>query len=275
MHQFDLTLKTILTRDTGIFPASLTGMEVARWHNTELPEVRSRLADLLAETHDGTLFHIELQSTNDPRMADRMLDYKVGINRAFDRYPRQMVLYVGQPPLRMEGTVEVPDLSFRCRIMDIRELDSEPLLESASLDDNILSVLTRGGGEVAAIRRILDRIAAAEPSRRKDAITELTILAGLRSLGHVIKEETERMPITTDIMEHDLLGPIMKSAKAAGLVEGRLEGERTLIQNQIRKRFGPAPAWAVRRIESMPAQELDLLALRLLDSPSLEDLFGH
>ena len=66
MHQFDLTLKTILTRDTGIFPASLTGMEVARWHNTELPEVRSRLADLLAETHDGTLFHIELQSTLRP-----------------------------------------------------------------------------------------------------------------------------------------------------------------------------------------------------------------
>ena len=49
-------------------------MEVARWHNTERPEVPSRLADLLAETHDATLFHIELQSTNDPRMADRMLE---------------------------------------------------------------------------------------------------------------------------------------------------------------------------------------------------------
>ena len=74
------------------------------------------------------------------------------------------------------------------------------------------------------------------------------------------------MPITTDITEHDLFGPIIRSA--------RVEGERTLLRNMIGQRYGAIPAWAVQRLESMAAPDLERLGLRLLDSPSLEDLFA-
>ncbi len=47
MHEYDIALKRILTREPCGLVARLTGLEVTRWHNAELPEVRSRRADLL------------------------------------------------------------------------------------------------------------------------------------------------------------------------------------------------------------------------------------
>ena len=62
--------------------------------------------------------------------------------------------------------------------MDIRELDGERLLESARLEDNVIAVLARLRDSRAAVRRILGRIAAADPSERADALTGVLILAG-------------------------------------------------------------------------------------------------
>jgi predicted transposase YdaD len=261
MHEYDIALKSILTRPAGSALARLTGVEVARWHNTELPEVRSRRADLLGETQQGRLLHVELQSTNGPRMALRMLEYAVAIYRGFDRFPQQVVLYVGEAPLRMECRVAFPEITYEFRAIDIREIESEQLLETGCLEDSIIAVLGRLSDEIGTVRRILLRIAQASPERRGEAISELMILAGLRSLATVVEREIERMPILNDIMDHPVIG------------RERMFGERTVILNQLRKRFGALPEWATERIEAMGARELEALALRLLDASSLQDLF--
>lgn len=130
--------------------------------------MRSRRADLLGETLDGTLIHVELQSTNDLRMVYRMLDYAVAIESDFHRFPQQVVLYVGEAPLRMEHRIESeePKLSYECGMIDIRELDEEPLLSSASLEDNVVAVLARLSDRTEAVRAILGRIAMANPEDR-------------------------------------------------------------------------------------------------------------
>jgi hypothetical protein len=48
--------------------------------------------DLLGETVDGGLVHVELQSGNDATMPLRMAEYSLGIFRLFGRFPRQIVL---------------------------------------------------------------------------------------------------------------------------------------------------------------------------------------
>ena len=101
MHEYDIVLKNVLRRLSAGVLAEITGYPIARWHNVELPEVRLRRADMLGETADGVLVHIELQSTNDPQMAIRMAIYAFSIYERFGRLPRQMVLYVGEAPLRM------------------------------------------------------------------------------------------------------------------------------------------------------------------------------
>ena len=55
---------------------------------------------------------------------------------------------------------------------------------------------------------------------------------------------------------------------------GRAEGERVVILCQIGKRFGSVPEWALERVESMDAPELEKLALRLLDAPTIGDLLA-
>ena len=104
----------------------------------------------------------------------------------FHRFPEPLVLYVGEAPLRMKGRIEGAGVSFNCAIVDIREMDSEPLLESDILEDNILAILARLSDELAAVRRILVSIAATDPAQRAAALAELVILAGLRNLGAAV-----------------------------------------------------------------------------------------
>ena len=94
MGEYDIALKAVLRGSDRVF-AELNSGAIARWHNVELPEVRSLRVDMLGETSAGGLVHIELQSQNDATMALRMLEYCAAIYRQFGRFPHQIVLYVG------------------------------------------------------------------------------------------------------------------------------------------------------------------------------------
>jgi hypothetical protein len=282
MQEYDIALKTVLTRGAAGFLTQLFGAPVARWYNTELPEVRARQADLLGETVDGRLIHIELQSSNDSRMAFRMLEYLVSIEQALKRVPKQLVLYVGEAPMRMKRRIRVEGLLFTYGMRDIRELDSEPLLASESLDDNIIGILARLPDRKSAVRRVLEKIAAGDAARREAALRELAILAGLRSLTSTIREETERMPILTDFRDNDYYGPLFRECEARGRFEGKVEGEavgtakgeRMILRRQISKRFGSVPEWVNERIEKLDAEQLMEVGDRLLDAKSLIEIFG-
>jgi hypothetical protein len=176
-------------------------------------------------------------------MAVRMLDYAIAIQRAFGRYPRQFVLYVGQAPLRMVGELDTPELSFRCRIMDIREPDGEPLLESAPRhrDDGIDN--SGGSEESRTCYKKGDR-ECANPDRHH----------GARPAGPY----------------HEVGSGHWLGGRTGRRTNG---SERTLLLNMIAKRFGSVPVWTVQRLESLDAPELEL-GLRLLDARTLEDLFA-
>jgi hypothetical protein len=266
MHEYDIALKSILMRLAGSVLEELTGFAVARWRGTELPEVRNPRVDLLGETAGGQLVHIELQSTNDADMALRMAEYAWAIYRRLRRFPEQLVLYVGEAPLRMARGIEGRSVSVKYRLMDIRELPAEPFLASNRLEDNVIAVLMGRGGQRGAVRRILWRIADTEPERRGTALAELLILAGLRSLTKTVSEEVQSMPILNDIMDHAILGPKIR--------EGMEKGERQILLRLAEKRFGPVPSWAKQRIDAMSAAEIEHIALRLLDAASLEDLLS-
>lgn len=94
------------------------------------------------------------------------------------------------------------------------------------------------------------------------------------------------MPILEDIMDHDLLGPLLRQGMAAGeiqgmekgletgIAKGRVEGERAFFQKLATRRFGTLPNWATERISQLGIGELEDLGVRLLDARSLEELFG-
>jgi hypothetical protein len=272
MHEYDIALKGALRRLTGTVLRQLTGCKVARWENTELSAVQSRRADMLGETVDGKLLHIELQSTNQAGMAGRMLEYAAAIYLQFGQIPEQLVLYVGGEKLRMKAEVQGPAWTFRCRMVDIRELDGDRLIAGGRVEDNVIAVLAGLRDERTAIRRILGRIARCGPRRRASAFEELMLLAGLRGLGPVIRQEARQMPILDDIMDHSVLGPERRRGIAIGVEKGRQEGERTIILRQISRRFGKVPPAIRKRIEALPPAGLEKMAVHLLDAPSLDEL---
>jgi predicted transposase YdaD len=288
MHEYDTAFKVTLQHVEVTFRL-LLGTAVAHWHNVEFPEVRSARADLLGETETGEMVHIELQSSNHPQMPLRMLEYCLGILRIFERYPVQVLLYVGDAPVNMETALRGPALDYSYRLVDVRDLDGERLLKSRQVNDNIVALLTRVADRRVAARLVLQRIAGLEPGERRSALDRLLILAGLRkALGKLIEEEAEKMPILNDILDHEVLGREYRKGLAEGVQQGMQEGmqqgmqegmqqgvqqgELKLLRRLIERRFGRVPGWAEERLSRMSAQQLEDLGIRVLDAPSIEDV---
>lgn len=240
---------------------------------TELPDVRNRSMDLLGRMPGGGLAHIELQSAHDPKMARRMAEYLLDIERIHGVYARQFVLYVGRAPLRMTGRLDAPGMKFQCPVADIRELDAASLLGSPLLEDNVIAILGRLGDRREAVREVLRRIAKAPAARRSAALTELSQLAGLRRIGGIIEKEIETMPVLIDIMDNDLLGPVMRRGLEQGKAEGRAEEGRRLVTGLLSARFGAVPPQFQERLKVLSPEDMEALSLRILSAGSVEDAF--
>jgi predicted transposase YdaD len=271
MQDYDVALKVLLQGSARLTMLAVTGGAIEKWLNIELPKVQNLRADLLGETTDGELVHVELQSSNDSIMPLRMAEYCLGVFRHFKKFPRQVVLYVGEAPLGMDSELRGPDLSFRYRTIDIRDLDGDQLLESEETGDNVIAILARLRDAERAVRKIVGRIAKLPAAERELAFQQLIILAGLRRLSKTVEKETRTMPIYIDLLENEVIGPAYKKGLEEGELKGKLEGELRIIRQLMEKRFGPIPAWAEERLAARSAAGLEELSGRILDVTSLED----
>ena len=69
-------------------------------------------------------------------------------------------------------------------------------------------------------------------------------------------------------MDKKVLGQEYKRGLAEGFKHGRY-----LIARQIEKRFGPTPIWVKDKMLTLTQPELEEVALRVIDAPTLEKLF--
>jgi len=261
MQEYDVALKLLLRGSAKLTMRELTGTAVETWLDVELSKVvQNTRVDLLGETEAKVLVHLELQSGNDAAMPLRMAEYCLGVFRLFGRFPRQVLLYVGEAPLRMESELRADDVWFRYRAVDIRDLDGDRLLESQEVGDTVIAILARLRDHKDAVRRILERIAGLVAAERETALGQLLILAGLRHFEETVEREARKMPILNDILDNKVLGREFK------------RGELTVLRRQIEKRFGAIPTWAEERLAGRSPADLEDLSVRVLDAQSLEDL---
>jgi hypothetical protein len=227
--------------------------------------VRNLRVDMLGAFEDGELAEIEFQSTNTDDLPIRMGEYLFAIGRIHGRMPRQIVLYVGDPPMRMPNSIAGEDFWLRYRLIDARDLDGEALLASGNLGDNVIALLTRLGERRETVNRILERIASGPEAERSQAMAELLIVACLRKRDGSVREEAKKMPILNDIMDSEVFGPLIR--------QGRAEGQLSLLLRQMEKRFGSVPDTYRTRLAALTPPELEAAGLRLMDAGRIEDLF--
>lgn len=132
-------------------------------------------------------------------MTRRMLEYALAIRRKFGRFPEQIVLYAGNDSLRMKRAIVGPGLSFRCRTVDIRDIDSEPLLSSTSPAQNVIAVLRRLGNERETVKRILGNIAAGRDEERGAAQPICSLWPGCGSGMRLLRRRYSECPFPTTL----------------------------------------------------------------------------
>ncbi|MGE3536130.1 MAG: Rpn family recombination-promoting nuclease/putative transposase [Candidatus Tectimicrobiota bacterium] len=280
--RYDTTLKTLFQAPPPRLLQLLIGSQARTMLTVEYPTVQTRRPDLVVQLLDGRLYHLELQSTNDTAMPWRMLEYFSLLCQHYGQAPQQQVLYVGAGALTMTGRLAYPTLAFHYEVIDIRTLDGSVLLDSPVLEDNLLALLCQQPPPSVVVRRLLSRIAALPGSARDKALAALVILAGLRRLHPLVREEIRQMPITIDIRENPFLREIfeegLQEGRQEGLQEGRQEGLQegrraeavALLCRQLEHRFGPLPSAARQHIAEADLPTLEAWGMRLLDAPSLD-----
>ena len=156
MHEYDTVLKSLLQDPRNSVLAQIAGAPMGRLLNVELPEVQQTRVDLLFETSEELprLIVVELQSANDSLLPLRMAEYSLRVYRIYKRFPEQSVLYVGNQQMNMPSALIGPNHLCRYKMIDIRLLDEEMLLNSPRAGDNIIAILARHKDRRETIRRI-------------------------------------------------------------------------------------------------------------------------
>jgi flagellar biosynthesis/type III secretory pathway protein FliH len=65
----------------------------------------------------------------------------------------------------------------------------------------------------------------------------------------------------------------LREGRRKGIEKGTLLGQRRLLEDLLRARFGELPAAATQRLDVADANELQAFGLRVLSATTLDDVF--
>jgi len=234
MAQFkDITTKDILknlAKELSIYILNLDIDEQIELIDKEFTRVEKREADLLFKS-GKKIIHIEIQNNYHPSMAERMLRYYSDILLDYKSYNiYQFVIYIGQEDVKMRNTIIRDDISYRYRLIDMRDIPCQKFLESNNPSAISLSILCDFGDrdkqEVVntIIKRLIESCSDSIEFHKHLKIIE--ILSSNRDLEEKVKKgetmlsvDIERMPSYQIGLEHG-----MERGMERGIEKGREKG---------------------------------------------------
>jgi len=216
MAEFDKTLRDLIQNIPQKFVSILTGKKGVKILDNTFPSTKERVADLVLELEDNSIFHLELQTQNDKNMPFRMLEYYLLLKQRYPDKPiKQMVLYVGDGKLNMPNSLETDKLKFSYEIKDIKSIECKELLESDNLEDKILAVLCKVQDFEKYIFSLIDELLQLPEKQRADYIRKLLIALNYRpklkeKLILIMEERDMPLTITEEMIRND---PFFKKGK--------------------------------------------------------------
>jgi predicted transposase YdaD len=230
--------------------------------------------DVLFETDQGLLIHTELQGYRQDDFARRNLLYFALVLRDYDRPPMQIVFWLGPGKVAIAGGLSHPPaIEYQYRVIDVREIDGDWLLDGGDIEESIFAILCRLRDQREAVALILKRISLLPAPQQQEAAAELLILSGLRGLKALVKEEITRMPVSIDIHENEFLEEIYQEGIEKGIEQGIEKAAREMLTDLLEQKFGKLPSESQERIQTANVTLLRQWTRRLSSSNSLDQLF--
>ena len=171
-----------------------------------------------------------------------------------------------------------------CKLADLpaeRWMDSDNVVARVNLPNMRYPAERRVDVYAAAMRGLLEL--EADPERRAKYVDFIDIYAGLTDNERA--RYRERYPEESNVMQGVVQrardegieqGRVegIEQGRVEGIREGRVEGERTVLERQLRRRFGPLSPAAAERLREASAADLEAWAENLLDARTLDDVFA-
>ncbi|MBK7993109.1 MAG: DUF4351 domain-containing protein [Blastocatellia bacterium] len=273
--KYDTVLKELFQATSSRLVQLLVGenLQVVEQLNIEFAEVATRKKYLM-RLSNGRIYHLELQSIDDEEMVLRMLEYYWLIFKQYGQIPLQQVIYVGNKVFNGTTSISHPNLQFSYQLIDIRSFPADFLLASDSLADNLLAILCYSNNTRSTIVQVLEKISLLPRHDREDALTKLFILAGLRNFETLILQELNSMSTSFDIRDNSFLSGIFEQGHQEGINTGLQQGEATILQKLLERKFGTLPQSVVDKIKSADASTLETWAINIFDINSLDEFLA-
>jgi hypothetical protein len=142
LKRFDPILKEIFSKAAGKIISLATDEQIQEELEDitgEIKLIKSLRPDLLLRSKEK-IFHIEIQVQQDKTLPERMLIYSVAIREKFEKFPTQIVLFVGKgnsPPsvFKSEFTIH------KFKVIDMKKIDPDEFIRSNKPEEVIVGIL--------------------------------------------------------------------------------------------------------------------------------------
>ena len=256
-------------------------------------------ADLLFKVYlrDGSerfiLAHIEVQTTHDRELADRLFRY---CYRIYDRYHHFVATFVAlgdeSPSWNPEPfSWEALGSRLTWEYQTAKLLDWESRWPELVASRNPFAIILMAHLKTKKTRqnpgdrlewklRITEYIFANHPESGRELLRLVDWLMQLPAEQTIIYEEglealeaEYRMSyIPSFARKHWDEG--LAQGLAEGEARGEVKGQASLLARQLEKRFGPLPSSVKRLLRQAEATTVETWGLRLLEAQTMEDVFG-
>lgn len=236
---------------------------------------------------EGRILHIEFQVNADakPPMEFRLLEYWVRLYRQYQLPITQVVVLLKDSlaARNLPGEFRAENTFHRFHIIRMWEQPSQFFLNSLGLVP--LGVLTQTSDPGDLLRQVATKLnTISEPNQRRETLACAQILAGLRFDKNLIKsllrERVMRESVIyQEILEEGLqeghergLQQGLQEGLQQGLQQGQIQGEQFIILRMLAQKLGNLPDHLISQIKQLPASSLEILAIKLFDISSVEDV---
>jgi len=245
-NRFDITLKDVFSGLEEEFCKLFLGLSIKKAikQNIELNKIEEKKADYIAKIIDEDekeyILHLEFQVSNHKNMNIRMLRYWSEIYQKYNLPIIQVVIFVGKDKLNMKNKIisntPYSKIDFEYKIIDIRNLDCNLLLESNNPDLLILSILCDIKEDKSKfIHKLLlklNDIINNDENQFKNYMLKLETLSDLRNLNEIVQKEEEmlegyKVPVER-LPSYQLA---MKRGITSGIEQGMEQEKKFIVLN--------------------------------------------